>query len=159
MSYIQENLMSGEEVIHRAYIHRITYVIPLCFMLLFLPMMLGLHMEDTIMTSDAMGGYIGLVFFGIPCIVFLKRWINRMCSEFVVTNKRVLYKTGLFSLNTDEIQLVHVEGLSVKQGLIGKIVNEGTVIVSGSGGRRSSFKQVANPVEFRNCIHSASGQQ
>ncbi len=29
MSYIEDNMMIGEEIMYRAYIHRITYAIPL----------------------------------------------------------------------------------------------------------------------------------
>ena len=156
MSYIEGNLMSGEKIIYRAYIHRITYLKPLlCAIAGGLFIYLSPNLGEG---SDVYSLYLGPALLGLGFIVLCKKNIDRTHSEFVVTNKRVLHKTGWLQLKTEEIQLASFEGANVEQGMIGMSINSGTVKVMGTGGRVSIFKDIADPVEFRNQIQSMSAQ-
>ena len=73
---------------------------------------------------------IGIVFFAIAII-------RVMTTELALTNKRVIAKTGLI----------------ISQGIIGRIFNYGTVIVSGTGGIRTPIPFITEPTEFRRVVN------
>jgi uncharacterized membrane protein YdbT with pleckstrin-like domain len=76
-------------------------------------------------------------------------WAELASCEYAVTNKRVIVKIGTLQRRTVEIMLSKVEGVSVDQTLLGRLANSGTVIITGTGGTREAFEQVADPLEFR----------
>ncbi len=81
--------------------------------------------------------------------LFLRPLIKTKTDEFVITNKRVIMKTGLISRNIFEMTSSHIESINVDQTIMGRIFNYGTVIIVGSGGTRESFADIAAPVKFR----------
>ncbi len=89
---------------------------------------------------------IGIVFFAIAII-------RVMTTELALTNKRVIAKTGFIRRDTIELRLEKVEGLIISQGIIGRIFNYGTVIVSGTGGIRTPIPFITEPTEFRRVVN------
>jgi uncharacterized membrane protein YdbT with pleckstrin-like domain len=95
-------------------------------------------------------GLIGLI--GFP-IAFIKELVIFFCTECVLTDKRVLGKTGFISRDSLELLLAKVEGIHVKQGILGRIFDYGTVIVSGTGGSKTPFSGIARPLNFRTQVN------
>lgn len=89
---------------------------------------------------------IGIVFFAIAII-------RVMTTELALTNKRVIAKTGFIRRDTIELRLEKVEGLIISQGIIGRIFNYGTVIVSGTGGIRTPIPFITEPTGFRRVVN------
>jgi hypothetical protein len=52
--------------------------------------------------------------------------------------------------------LSKVEAISVDQGLGGRMLDYGTIVVVGSGGTRESFESIAGPLDFRRAVQSAT---
>ena len=75
--------------------------------------------------------------------------IRQMTSEFVITNKRVIMKTGLISRKTFEMNLHKIESVNVDQSFWGRILVFGTVSIIGTGGTRESFSDISKPLMFR----------
>lgn len=75
--------------------------------------------------------------------------IARWSSEFVITTRRVVIKTGLVSRRTVELNLLHVESVNVDQGILGRLLDFGTVTIVGSGGTREVFAYIEHPLAFR----------
>ena len=65
--------------------------------------------------------------------LFIASLIDRLCSEFAITNRRVIAKTGFVKRHTVEINLDKVEALKVEQGVWGRMLNFGTIFISGAG--------------------------
>lgn len=76
-------------------------------------------------------------------------------TEMAVTNKRVIIKTGLVTRRTFELLLSKVESIGVKEGLMGRWLGYGLVIVKGTGGTPERFKNIALPQEFRRQVQQA----
>jgi len=95
--------------------------------------------------STTAGGFFLLVaiIWGISSFISLKT------SEFGITNKRVLIKTGFIRRDSLETLLTKVEGIQVNQGMLGRILNYGTIIVKGTGGTSNPFHKIDAPLEFR----------
>ena len=71
------------------------------------------------------------------------------CSEYTITNKRIIMKTGFFRRKIMETFLNRVEGLAVDQSIFGRLFNYGTITIIGVGGTRNHFTFVSHPLEFR----------
>lgn len=83
----------------------------------------------------------------------LKRWSD----EFVVTNKRIICKTGIISRKTFEMNLTKVETVNVDQSIFGRLLGFGTITIIGTGGTREIFDDIASPVEFRKAFQEQAG--
>jgi uncharacterized membrane protein YdbT with pleckstrin-like domain len=69
-----------------------------------------------------------------------------------ITSKKVIKKTGVIGVTTDEIRNVKIESVEIKQGILGRIFNYGTVIISGTGGSKLSLNFVNNPKKVKQTI-------
>jgi uncharacterized membrane protein YdbT with pleckstrin-like domain len=68
----------------------------------------------------------------------------------------VIIKVGLIQRRTLELLIRQVEAISVDQSLTGRILNFGTITLSGTGGVRETFHNISDPLEFRRSIQSLS---
>lgn len=127
MSYVDSNLIVGEHVVHRARLHWIIYV---------------------------PGIILFVLIIGIPLL--LAAWIRSVTTELAVTNKRVIIKTGWISRRTLEMNLGKIENIGVDQGILGRILGYGTIIVIGTGGTREPFPNIADPLGFRKAVQAQS---
>jgi uncharacterized membrane protein YdbT with pleckstrin-like domain len=143
MSYVDKNLLQGESVVYRARLH---WVI---FTLSFFIAVLGVVVAW--LTSSWIVVAVG---FGLAFLIAIPRFIRYATSEFAVTNKRVIFKVGLINRHTLELVLAKLETIGVEQGIIGRIFNYGTIIVTGTGGTKEPFRGIADPLEFRKHVQS-----
>ena len=54
---------------------------------------------------------------------FLGHWFVRVTTEIVVTDKRVIHKTGWISRCTEEMNVTKVETVDVRQGVLDRVVD------------------------------------
>ncbi len=142
MSYVDRNLLEGEEVVYRARLHRLIFLPPVAIAVV------GLALAIFV---NAIAGAV----FGVAAVlVFIPRFVRYMTSEFAVTNKRVIAKVGLINRHTLELVLAKIETVGVDQGVLGRIFNFGTIVVTGTGGTKEPFKNIANPLGFRKQVQS-----
>ena len=142
MSYIQNNLQAGEEIKYKADIHWYIFVYPAILLLL------GAFF------SSAQTGfiyYIGLLLLLLGLFQLIKRVLLKMGAEYVVTNKKVILKSGILSRDALELILSKCEGLRINQSVMGRIL--GFVVVT-TGGATNQFNFIANPMKFRNEINA-----
>jgi uncharacterized membrane protein YdbT with pleckstrin-like domain len=76
-------------------------------------------------------------------------WFDRWLSEFVITNRRIIIKTGFIARNTFEMNLSKIESVNVDQSVMGRIFNFGSMTIIGSGGTRETFHKISKPLKFR----------
>ena len=79
----------------------------------------------------------------------LAPWFDRWFSEFVITNRRIIVKTGFISRKTLEMNLSKIESVNVDQSILGRIFNYGSITIIGTGGTKETFHNIAKPIEFR----------
>jgi uncharacterized membrane protein YdbT with pleckstrin-like domain len=89
--------------------------------------------------------------FGILWGIWI--WLDYATSEFGVTNKRVLIKTGLVRRRTVEMFLNKVENIGVDQSVMGRLIGSGNLTITGSGGTQEQFKHIGRPLDFRRQVH------
>lgn len=79
----------------------------------------------------------------------IKAWFDRWFSEFVITNRRIIIKTGIIGRETFEMNLSKIESVNVDQSIMGRILNYGSITIIGSGGTKETFHKIAKPLAFR----------
>lgn len=102
------------------------------------------------------------VFLGVVVLAFvfgtlhlLAAWIRRHTTEIAVTDRRVIYKTGLFARRTVEMNMDKVESVDVNQDLFGRVLDYGTVLIRGTGAGLEPLYSIATPLALRNAITAA----
>jgi uncharacterized membrane protein YdbT with pleckstrin-like domain len=75
--------------------------------------------------------------------------LQRALSEFVITNRRIIIKTGFIARSTFEMNLSKIESVNVDQTAMGRIFNYGSITIIGTGGTRETFHNIAKPLNFR----------
>lgn len=147
MSYIESNLQPGEEIIYKAKLHIFLFLQPVVLLLL------GWWLYGTDAKVLHYGG-IFLLFIGLVSLV--QRIMVKLGSVYAVTNKRVILKTGIISRKAVDLVLAKCEGLHIKQSVLGRIFNYGTITVT-TGGATSSYPFIADPLAFRREINMQIG--
>jgi uncharacterized membrane protein YdbT with pleckstrin-like domain len=95
--------------------------------------------------------YHWTLFLTLPSILTLTiaAWLKQASDEFVITNKRLVIKTGFISRKTVELNLNKVESIQVEQSVWGRMFGFGTIIVQGTGETTEAFSRIDDPLEFR----------
>lgn len=150
MSYVDKNLMEGEEVVYRARLHPIVYSWAI---------LVGLVAVALIVVGVSTVALDWVVWVGVPVLViavvlWFVRWVKVRTSEFAVTSKRILIKVGLVRRHSLELLLGKVEGIGVDQDVMGRLLGYGTIVVTGTGGTKEAFKDIARPMEFRRQVQA-----
>lgn len=149
MSYVESTLVPGERIIYRAYLHWTTFLgAGFLFVLFTIMAIVFVTREDS--QSAA------FIVFVLGAVPLAGAYIRYKSSEFAVTDKRVLIKTGLVRRHTLETLLNKVENISVEQGLLGRVLNYGTILVTGTGSTKETFSNIAAPLEFRKQVQGAT---
>ena len=133
MSYIDESLIEGETILHRA---RVSWW-SVCGYLV-----LGILLLVVV---------VGLCFL-------VAAWVKVRSTEIAITSRRVIAKFGFIKRETVEINLDKVEALKVEQGFWGRILNYGTIFISGAGSSVAPIADIADPLVFRRKFMEASGK-
>lgn len=87
------------------------------------------------------------ILLGIQALIVLRT------TEFAVTNRRVIAKTGFIRRHTLEMLLSKVESVAIQQNILGRMLNFGTVTITGTGGTKESFRAIVEPIEVRKKIN------
>jgi uncharacterized membrane protein YdbT with pleckstrin-like domain len=138
--------MSGEEVAREARLSRIVYLPAILLLVLSAGLFVEVYRGGT-ETSVAMP--IPEAFLAFAVLAAIPAFVRRHSSEFAVTNKRVVVKVGLVRRHSTEILLRQVEGITVDQGIFGRILDYGTIVIEGTGSDRTPYKAIGGPMRFR----------
>jgi uncharacterized membrane protein YdbT with pleckstrin-like domain len=132
MSYIAESLSAGEEVSALFRLHWVARI-PLAIWLL-----------------------LGIPTFGITLVFALYEYLRVRHIEQGVTNKRVIFKTGIISRKSEEMKLASVETVEIDQGIFGRLLGYGNIKVTGRGTSDVLFRLVDDPMTVKRQIESVS---
>jgi uncharacterized membrane protein YdbT with pleckstrin-like domain len=157
MGYVEENLLKDEIIAFRGRLHWIVLFWPVAVAVPFGLFGLSTTLMGVAGSSTGVAG-TGVALLLVGCLS-IGLGIGRIKSaEFAVTNKRVILKYGLVQRRTAEMFLQKIESVGVDQGVLGRILNYGTVTVRGSGGTLEPFGNVAHPLEFRREVQERVSQ-
>jgi membrane protein YdbS with pleckstrin-like domain len=100
---------------------------------------------------------IGLTFapftFSLTLLLPLIPMIERYFTEYAVTSHGVLVKRGIIRRKVSRISMKKVEGVDLRQTILGRIFNYGTIVVRGTGSDAVVFHMVPSPLGFQSLIN------
>ena len=123
-SYVDSTLLQGETVMYRARISLWSIGHLIFFGILLLPVAIGL-------------------------VFLIWAYVRYKTTEFAVTDRRIIAKTGLISRSTVELFLDKVEALHVDQTVWGRLLDFGTVTIHGTGSTLEPIRSISAPLTLR----------
>jgi uncharacterized membrane protein YdbT with pleckstrin-like domain len=91
---------------------------------------------------------IGLVFLGIA-------YVKYKTTELAITTRRVIAKFGFVSRRTVELNIQKVESIQVEQTVMGRLLDYGTLVISGGGNPQAPIPGISDPIAFRKAFIEA----
>jgi uncharacterized membrane protein YdbT with pleckstrin-like domain len=152
VSYVQRHLLPNERVIYKTRVHWILFVRPAFMTLVGLAVTVALGA----LTRTEWVWYLSLLVIVAGLVWVGVRAVELLTSEFAVTTTRLIFKVGIVARYTTELLLGKVESIGVQQKLLGRLLNYGDLVVTGTGGVREVFPRVHDPIAFRNHVQEAS---
>ena len=154
MSYVQRVLQPGEVVRHTATIHWIVYwpgaiLIVAAVVVLIWARFLPHALAPWVHWLSALLAVAGMVFL-------IREWFTWWTTEVAITSLRVIYKSGLIKRRTNEMNMDKVESVQVDQSILGRLLDYGTVTITGTGAGLEALSTIAQPIELRNSITGVS---
>lgn len=134
--YVNSVLAPGETVVYEGKMTSLMFVWP------GIVVVLGLIIGVAVPLAGLPIVGIGLLY----CLYAYLEWTN---SEYVVTNRRVILKTGIISRDTFEMRLEKIESISFRQGILERLLSYGNITITGTGDTSQEFKNISNPLAFK----------
>jgi uncharacterized membrane protein YdbT with pleckstrin-like domain len=151
MAYYTKVLQPDETVKVIGRLHWSIYLRAIIVLLIALAVLLGSNWlpdpdwQPYALLASAVIGVLGL-------LLLLAAAIRRRATEIVVTDRRVIFKRGLITRHTVEMNVSRIETVDVEQGLGGRIWGYGTVLIRGTGVGLEPLVGVGSPRVIRNAI-------
>ena len=166
MSYAEKHLIQGETVQYRTKLHWIVMLGHAGLMAFFLLAGAALLAFSWSTRNSATPHsniliWLALAAFLVASILLGIGVVKRGATVMVLTNKRVIVKTGLASRRTIELLLSRIESIAVEEPAMGRMLGYGTVVIRGTGGTPEVFEKISHPLEFREQVQRqiAGGQK
>ena len=151
MKYVEQVLQPGESLVYATTLHWLVYLRAL---VLFVLAVLCLYFAGKVDPGwpDMALKITAAVFCLWGILAAVNALIQRATTELAVTDRRVIFKTGIFQRHTVEMNVSKVETVGVNQSILGRLLGYGTVTVRGTGGSFEPIPFIGEPLAFRNHI-------
>lgn len=130
-SYVEDALVKDERVVHTG------------------------HISLWALWHLVVAGIVLLPAFGVGLIFLVIAYVRYKSVELAVTTKRIIVKHGFIRRQTIEINLNKAESIQVDQGVLGRLFNFGTLVISGTGTSHAPLTGIAEPMAFRKAFIEA----
>jgi uncharacterized membrane protein YdbT with pleckstrin-like domain len=149
MSYVAEVLQPGETLRFRTNIHWFVYLKALLALIVGLALLGWYYAEGRSLFILLFGG---VVFTLTALVLAIPAWLRRLATEVAVTDRRVIYKTGLIQRHTIEINIDKIESADVDQSIVGRLFGFGSITIRGTGEGVEPLRNIAQPLQLRNAV-------
>jgi uncharacterized membrane protein YdbT with pleckstrin-like domain len=150
MPFPRQLLNSGEDIVLDVHPHWLFFAEPALASL-------GLLIVVLIAAGAGVGtlAYIALILLALTLIWGLWRFVTWRTMHFVITNDRLIYRSGVFAKRGIQIPLERVNNVNFKQGVLERIVGAGDLLVESAGeDGQQRFTDVRHPDQIQNLIHA-----
>jgi uncharacterized membrane protein YdbT with pleckstrin-like domain len=149
MSYVTEVLQPGETLRFSTNIHWFVYLKAILALIVGLVLLGWYYAEGQSVFVLLFGG---VVFTLTAVILAVPAWLRRFGTEVAVTDRRVIYKTGLIQRHTIEINIDKIESADVDQSIVGRLFGFGSITIRGTGEGVEPLRNIAQPLQLRNAV-------
>ena len=114
-----------------------------------------LAMTDADTTQQSVAGWGSLVALGASAIWLVIRYSKWLTTHFVITNLRIIFRSGLVTKRGIEIPLDRVNTVHFHQGILERIVGAGDLLIeSGGESGQQRFTDIRQPDRVQRVIHA-----
>lgn len=161
MKFIKnKSLIEGEEFIFIPRLHWFYIFKPVFQALPFFIVMLFLRIFSNNLNRFIFAEFVSnyilrnvfLAFLVVLLVIIVARLFKYINTEYAVTSKRLMIKTGIFRVVVAEIPTDRIESIYCVQGLWDRAFKCGSVFFSGIGGRMPAFYMICSPYGTRRRI-------
>jgi len=145
MEFLKSHLSPGETVVYRARIHWFLFAQPLCLLVTG-----GFILWDV---GAPMMKWLGVTVLFLGLVSLVQRVLIKVGSLFIVTNRRVVLKTGIIRRRVAELVLAKCEGIQATESVTGRILGYGTLVVT-TGGATNCYYFVCKPFDFKKAVNT-----
>lgn len=158
MSYIQQSLAPGEQIVALFRLHwlvwwRVWLVLLIGVIAIVFVLTMGAKQFGSMSLGSVWG--IALIVAVIALLIALYEWLMLHAIEQGVTNHRVILKTGLFSRQSTELRLASIETVDLKQSFWGRVFRYANIEITGRGETAMFLQRVADPIGVKRAIETA----
>ncbi|MEO8963103.1 MAG: PH domain-containing protein [Gammaproteobacteria bacterium] len=140
MKAIDKILLPDEQILYRTKKHLIIFFLPIIWTIV---TFIFLFNPNPLIVKISFAPAIAAV------VTWIKQWLDYITSEFVLTNKRIIMKEGFFIRHSNEMRLATVSNMTINQGILGQMLDYGTVVINPFGGNNDVFSEIEHPYEFQ----------
>jgi uncharacterized membrane protein YdbT with pleckstrin-like domain len=98
--------------------------------------------------------YIGIALILFTTVRLAWTYLRWFTTDFVLTNDRLITRSGVLSRQTREIPLERINDLACHQSIFERVIGSGDLMVESGGERgQEKFSNVAHPFDVQNTIH------
>jgi len=149
MSYIQKDLLPGERIVYTGKLHWFLFAPGLSFLIL--SGLLFFFSEDQPLLRP-----VSSIIVLWALYLLIKAFIIKISTELAVTNKRIIFKRGLISRDTMELNHAKIESIREEQGVLDRMFDCGTLVIEGTGGGQEVLRNIDAPLTFKKQAQAAA---
>jgi uncharacterized membrane protein YdbT with pleckstrin-like domain len=155
MAFPRAHLNQNEEVVIEMHPHW-WFLVPRG-VLLFAGLVFGgfaLSVGDGGGSTDAALRWFAVAVVVVTLLVFVARLIQYVSTDFVVTNERCIYRSGVFAKRGVEIPLDRINTVFFNQSIFERMIRAGDIGIESAGeNSRQEFSDIYNPVFVQTTIY------
>lgn len=158
MAFLDSSLSVGEDIVGRYALHWVNYIpmirLALVGMVVALVLQSGLLKPYLSNVPQQSLDIAALILYGYLVLRMGFIWLRLRFTELAATNKRVICKTGIWARNTSEMKISSIETVTLRQGIVGRVLNYGSLLVTGKGVSDVLFANISDPMGVKRAIES-----
>ncbi len=174
MSFIAKHIVNADErIIYMARLHWICLFEGFLWFIAFWAagMYASQWFADMQVTNNALGhimvgdyklspkiSWFLYMMLGGGTLLFLTHLTKLLSTEIALTNRRIIYKTGLLFTESEEIDLHEIRAEKVKHGLFGRVLNYGRVYLDCRFVGDITLPRIRKPYRFLKSMHKIDRQ-
>lgn len=144
-TFIEKDLIKDEEILLKSKITKLVYLRVISPLIVMFAVFCLSNFNNSFININ----YIYLILLLISVSYRIESFILINTSEIVLTNKRIVTKTGLIQREVNEVNLEKVESFNINQNIFQRIFNIGNIEVHGVGKTSIIINNIVNPLEFK----------
>lgn len=152
IEYVQQQLGAAETIRYTERHHWVFFVAEMIKWILFAAAVLALIILLRVWwLPDADWIWWLLLVFLIPAARIAWGFLSWRMNVYVLTNRRVIESTGVFSKRVADSSLEKLTDIVLKQSILGRVLHYGDVVVltAAANAGINNLKQIRHPAEFK----------
>ncbi len=97
-------------------------------------------------------GAVWLIWLGLVVWLFAVPFVKWLSTHFVVTDRRVMFQTGIVSRSGIEIALNRINSVEFEQGVVDRVLGCGSLIIESASREPLVFEDVPGVLDVRNLL-------